>query len=521
MLQAYSCHCGCLISFFRRKVKRRQQTVIPVLKSIIKQNFKLNKINFNSKRQNSNLGLNHCNFNTDYFALFHQNIRGLENKIDEFNLAIHDACNCKNQEIKVICLTEHHSTEMDLKQINISNFSLCSSFCRSSIKCGGVSIFVKKTLNFCNFDISSFCREQDFECCAAKVKFDYGTYIILTVYRAPSGNFSYFINQLERVLNQLYSNNANILVCGDFNVNFATDTERKVRLISLLDSFNLDLTVKFPTRIQNNSITTIDNIFIDKSNFPNFSTFPIINGLSDHDAQLLILCNDIDKSAKKQNSVNMTRKINESSILSFKSQLLNETWETVYSQNGVNNKLNEFLSIVLRYFEANFPKKSISKTSNLKIKSWLTTGIRTSCANKKKLYLTSRTSNDPNFKLYYKKYCFVLKKVIKAAKNMYFSQVINKSNNKIKTIWNIIKNETGKSKEDIEHSSLTYEDVNFTHPRDIANAFNSHFINIADNCIPNNNPNVRALDLLIKSSNNSYPKSRIRTTCPSEIEKNH
>ena len=118
---------------------------------------------------------------------------------------------------------------------------MCSSFCRSSIKCGGLSIFVKKSLNFCNFDISFFCRKQDFECCAAKVKFDYGTYVILTAYMAPSGNFSNFITQLERVLNQLYSNNANILVSGDFNVNFATDTERKVRLISLLDSFNLDL----------------------------------------------------------------------------------------------------------------------------------------------------------------------------------------------------------------------------------------------------------------------------------------
>ena len=77
------------------------------------------------------------------------------------------------------------------------------------------------------------------------------------------------------------------------------------------------------------------------------------------------------------------------------------------------------------------------------------------------------------------------------------------------------------SNKDIEHSSLTYEDVNFTHSRDIANALSSHFINIADNCITNNNRNVRALDLLIKSSDNSYPKSRIRTTCPSEIEKNH
>ena len=46
-----------------------------------------------------------------------------------------------------------------------------------------------------------------------------------------------------------------------------------------------------------------------------------------------------------------------------------------------------------------------------------------------------------------------------------------------------------------------------------------HFGNKPFNCVSNNNPNVRALHLLVKSSNNSQPKFRTKTTCPSETEK--
>jgi hypothetical protein len=46
-----------------------------------------------------------------------------------------------------------------------------------------------------------------------------------------------------------------------------------------------------------NSESLIENIFIDPSQYKNHSVYPIVNGLSDHDAQLLIIkkpvCNSI------------------------------------------------------------------------------------------------------------------------------------------------------------------------------------------------------------------------------------
>jgi hypothetical protein len=51
--------------------------------------------------------------------------------------------------------------------------------------------------------------------------------------------------------------------------------------------------VNFPTRISNSLSTTVDNIFIDKIKNKDFSIGPILNGLSDHDAQIIQL-HDVD-----------------------------------------------------------------------------------------------------------------------------------------------------------------------------------------------------------------------------------
>jgi hypothetical protein len=63
-----------------------------------------------------------------------------------------------------------------------------------------------------------------------------------------------------------------------------------------------------------------------------------------------------------------------------------------------------------------FPKKEQNSAGQQNTKAWLTTGIKTSCNNKRKLYLLYRASNDPNLKVYNKNYCKILSKFIILAK---------------------------------------------------------------------------------------------------------
>jgi hypothetical protein len=60
---------------------------------------------------------------------------------------------------------------------------------------------------------------------------------------------------------------------------------------SLLTTYNSTHTVNFATRIQNDTSTAIDNIFVDSIRFSSSSTSPIINGVSDHDSQYLMINN--------------------------------------------------------------------------------------------------------------------------------------------------------------------------------------------------------------------------------------
>jgi hypothetical protein len=79
-----------------------------------------------------------------------------------------------------------------------------------------------------------------------------------------------------------------ILICGDINVDYLIDNDHKKQLSLLLNTYNLSHTVHFPTRIQNNLGTAIDNIFVDNSRLNSFTVSCIVNGLSDHGAQHLV-----------------------------------------------------------------------------------------------------------------------------------------------------------------------------------------------------------------------------------------
>jgi hypothetical protein len=68
-------------------------------------------------------------------------------------------------------------------------------------------------------------------------------------------------------------------------------------------------TVYFATRIQNNSSTAIENIFVDNSGLKTSYTSPLINGLADHDAQFVTI-NNIYAATNKIPLKQRTRLIN-------------------------------------------------------------------------------------------------------------------------------------------------------------------------------------------------------------------
>ena len=152
---------------------------------------------------------------------------------------------------------------------------------------------------------------------------------------------------MEAALNQIYNNTVDIILCGDFNINYLNDSQTKQALNSLLTSYSLCSVIDFPIRIHNNSNTVIDNVFINKYKNVNYSAYPLINGLSDRDAQVLELSNII--VPVDRNELCSYRKISTHTLNEFQNNLSYETWENVFSNNvrDTNTTFNNFLNTFL------------------------------------------------------------------------------------------------------------------------------------------------------------------------------
>jgi hypothetical protein len=119
---------------------------------------------------------------------------------------------------------------------------------------------------------------------------------------------------------------------------------KKEQLNALVNSYSLFSIVQFHTRTYKNSSSAIDNIFIDTIKRDTYEVILVINGLSDHDAQIVNLnLNTSYKSHEYQTY--FRRNINKYTMAEFQNSLSYESWDQVFDGNDVNEIFNVFLAL--------------------------------------------------------------------------------------------------------------------------------------------------------------------------------
>jgi len=133
--------------------------------------------------------------------------------------------------------------------------------------------------------------------------------------------------------------------------------KKKQKLNSLLNCYSLYSIIEFSTRTNNTTSTAIDNVFINKFKHENYKIYSLINGLSDHDAQILRLLNT--GIPNNGNELHTYREINKYSLNEFQINLSHETWKNIFSNNDnyTNIIFNNFVDTFLKTFNASFPVK--------------------------------------------------------------------------------------------------------------------------------------------------------------------
>jgi len=100
--------------------------------------------------------------------------------------------------------------------------------------------------------------------------------------------------------------------------------------------------------------------------------------------------------------------------------------------------------------------------------------------------LLNMHSNNPTLKEHYKAYCQTLSKVIMLAKKLDYNNLINKSNNKPKTTWNIVRTITNNGKVKNNRTTMNVKNKFINNPVTIANAFNKYLVSVAEDLLTKN-----------------------------------
>ena len=313
---------------------------------------------------------NHNTPNNNIIKIYHQNVRSLRNKLHEFVGHLHPSLP------NVICLTEHHLNILEKPHTNIEGYSIGAHFCRESYAKGGTIIYVHNKLQYTSIDLSAYCKEKDIEICAVKLFMKPLNIITTTICRSPSGNFTYFMQQLDNILQVLSTSATHIIIGGDLNINYLAESSQRRQLDNLLLTYNLKSIVNFPTRTSNSSISSLDNFFIDVSLYEDFSINILVHRQS-HKAKFI-------------------RKMDKFAISDFIFKLSSESWEDVFDSNDVTLMFNKFLNTHLNIFHSSFP--TVRSTTKNYVNNWITPGIKTSCKRKRELFLLTKTSNESAMK---------------------------------------------------------------------------------------------------------------------------
>lgn len=370
--------------------------------------------------------------------------------------------------ICILCLVEIGVRRDMVHTYRIDGYRLISYYCRPTLKCGGVGIWVRNDLESREIDVSSFCIEQHFEVCGIFLNCcDFQT-IILNCYRSPCGDESMFINSVETVLDHFYRPNVNILICGDTNFDMFSNNHYET-LCNIVSCFNMKNAVGWPTRVTDTSCTLIDQVF---HNFNNDGICVVLdNCISDHRTVML------EMKLKNNNSSQLfsdKRFFTEDAISQFSDALFGEGWQKMYESEDLNLAFNHFYSIFLYHFEIYFPKRKCRYTTQNK--NWVSGEVRQSSIKLKDLHVLKKIYPELNemYSIAKQKHG----KLVNSTKKKYYQNQISKISNPVTAAWKIVADISDKNKNRKEVVNLMVENNGIVVDKsdEVASLFNDFFI---------------------------------------------
>ena len=226
---------------------------------------------------------------------------------------------------------------------------------RSHRKGGGVGILISKDLDYecvCNLELKSNC----FESCVVELKLLNGKPIILaSLYRPPNSNVCEFMTIFNCFLNKLSNTKKEYIIGMDHNFDLLKYSKHDLTqdLLELFLDHGMFPTITLPSRITKTTATLIDNIFVSKNLFKNYTSGVLVNDLSDHLPCLLVS----HEARVLQNEPRQIYcwKITPKTIRLIQDKLKWQDWTTIVYNTDLNSAFESFHKNLLSVMDSEAP----------------------------------------------------------------------------------------------------------------------------------------------------------------------
>ena len=287
-----------------------------------------------------------------------------------------------------------------------------------------------------------------------------------------------FLNDLELLMSTVNSFNKSVCVMGDFNIDLLNNSPNSLRLRNILDSNAFSVMIDKPTRLSNHSSSLLDNIFVKTSK--GFSQSGLFYcEISDH-LPVFCLLFDHKTDVTQKWRIEKKRKITDENVSCLNEDLLSENWNDVIICDDVESAFEVFWNKFYYLFNKHFPYVQL----NDKRKGnhpWITRGILRSIKRRNVLYKRSMKKRSPDNVEKYKKYRNKLTSIIRYSRRLFYSKRFESANGNISTTWKIVKDILCKQGKHEVPGKIVHDNKEITNSEDIANAYNTYFVNVGLN----------------------------------------
>lgn len=369
------------------------------------------------------------------------NVQGISNKINDLEAYVA----LENPDI--LSVAEHWCNPLEISFMNLQGYVMAASYCRPSRQHGGVAIYIKSNLEFENIPyISKFSLEMQCELCAIRLKHMTKNICVVSVYRPPYGSLEIFSGIMTYVLDYCLTGPVSIFTCGDLNINFF---EPHSCLDYLLLEFDLGITSEDATRVYTNkrgitSSTKIDYILTNVHR--DLVTAKVVDShIGDHRTIILSFACPVLKSV--EHTIFRTfRCLSETNLENLSSMAASVCFDGIYREANIERAFEFFYLMLQNILDTTCP--IVQKRCPISPKGgWISKEVRQSSRKLKDLhwlFLNLKSIESRNMYLAAKKEYQAL---LKTTKLNFHNNLLHLSNNKNKTIWQLVRKEIGPTKQ--------------------------------------------------------------------------